>query len=277
MQQSPHWLHVKFSPSRYQGSSFLVSSGILIAVVGVKFAVSVTGHQFRKCSLEDNISDSLKSSKGEARPASIVLCGGQSRRMGQDKSGVLFQGIPMLSRVCQRLEPATMPIVVVAAARQSLPCLPTSVDVVRDEYPDQGPLGGLLTGLSFLRHREPEINHFALTGCDAPFVNTSVLLHMFELLCKEQDMADGHILRQHGRRQPFHAVYRTSICDRVADLFEAGQRSLRALLDALNLMVSPAREYASCDPHLAFLHNINTEKDLHAATRFLDSCDRQSE
>src|SRR5262245_47236967 len=85
--------------------------------------------------------------------AGIVLCGGQSRRMGQPKAWLPFGGDVMLPRVVRVLRSAVEPDVVVAAPDQDLPPLTIQVEVVRDEEKGRGPLQGLAAGFRALRGR----------------------------------------------------------------------------------------------------------------------------
>ena len=70
----------------------------------------------------------------------VVLCGGQSSRMGRPKASLSFGDELLLQRVARRLGEAVSPLVVVAAAEQALPELPPEVRVVRDQRPALGPL-----------------------------------------------------------------------------------------------------------------------------------------
>src|SRR3954471_1186321 len=75
-----------------------------------------------------------------AHVAGIVLCGGQSSRMGRPKAWLPFAGEIMLPRVVSLLGEAVAPIVVVAAPGQDVPPLPPAVEVVRDPERGRGPL-----------------------------------------------------------------------------------------------------------------------------------------
>src|SRR5438045_459856 len=80
----------------------------------------------------------------------IVLCGGQSRRMGRPKATLPFGPELLLPRVLRLLCQAVDPIVVVAAPEQDLPNLPDETIIVRDEEKGRGPLQGLAAGLAAL-------------------------------------------------------------------------------------------------------------------------------
>src|SRR5690349_12623666 len=93
----------------------------------------------------------------------IVLCGGQSKRMGRPKAWLPFAGELMLPRVVRLLGEAVSPVVVVAAPDQDVPPLPPEVAVVRDEEKGRGPLQGLAAGLNALRGR---VEAAYLSSCD---------------------------------------------------------------------------------------------------------------
>src|SRR5947207_9913868 len=97
----------------------------------------------------------------------IVLCGGQSKRMGRPKAWLPFGGELMLPRVVRLLGEAAAPVVVVAAPGQEVPPLPPDVTVVRDEEKGRGPLQGLAAGLDALAGRAEAAY---LSSCDVPFL-----------------------------------------------------------------------------------------------------------
>src|SRR3954447_9630347 len=63
----------------------------------------------------------------------IILCGGQSSRMGRPKAWLPFDGEPMLVRVVRLISEGVGPLMVVAARGKEVPPLPADVEVVRDE------------------------------------------------------------------------------------------------------------------------------------------------
>src|SRR5205085_4657886 len=97
------------------------------------------------------------------RTAGVVLCGGQSSRMGRPKAWLPFGGELMLPRVVRLLGDAVSPLVVVAAPGQDVPPLPDGVAVTRDAEEGRGPLQGLLAGLRALEGRADAAY---LSSCD---------------------------------------------------------------------------------------------------------------
>src|SRR5437667_11640513 len=109
----------------------------------------------------------------------IVLCGGQSKRMGRPKAWLPFAGEAMLTRVVRLLGQAVQPIVVVAAPGQDVPPVPPHVAVVRDEEKGRGPLQGLAAGLEALRGQAEAAY---LSSCDVPFLQPAFVRRLIHLL-----------------------------------------------------------------------------------------------
>src|SRR6476620_8987933 len=100
--------------------------------------------------------------------AAIILCGGQSRRMGYSKAWLPFGDETMLQRVVRLADTAVETIVVVQAAGQNLPALPERTIIATDANPERGPLEGLLAGLKAL---PPGVDAAFVTSCDVPLLS----------------------------------------------------------------------------------------------------------
>src|SRR5438876_4827833 len=109
----------------------------------------------------------------------IVLCGGQSKRMGRPKAWLPFAGELMLQRVVRLLRQAVSPLVVVAAPEQEVPPLAAEIQIVRDEEKGRGPLQGLAAGLEAL---DGQAEAAYLSSCDVPFLQPGFVRRLIELL-----------------------------------------------------------------------------------------------
>ena len=99
--------------------------------------------------------------------AAVVLCGGESRRMGRSKAWLPFGDELMLQRVVRLAGTVARPIVVVAAPDQEIPELPEDIVIVRDLIAGRGPLQGLAAGFSAV----PDTVELAFaTATDVPFL-----------------------------------------------------------------------------------------------------------
>ena len=134
-------------------------------------------------------------------PGAVVLCGGQSRRMGRPKAWLPFGPEVMLKRVVRLLGEVAGPIVVVAAPGQDVPGLPAHVQIARDPVSDRGPLQGLAAGLAAM----PEgFDLVYATATDVPFLRSAWVTRLVELI-GDRDLAIPEI---GGYLHPLAALYR---------------------------------------------------------------------
>jgi molybdopterin-guanine dinucleotide biosynthesis protein A len=188
----------------------------------------------------------------------IILCGGQSSRMGRPKAWLPFGGEVMLQRVVRIVRQAVEPVVVVAAPEQKLPELPADVLVSRDDVPGRGPLQGLSAGLHALEDRAEAAY---ASGCDVPFLRPEFVRHMIAALGD----ADIAVPYTDGYHHPLAAVYRTRIVPEVDRLLAADRLRPFFLFEAVPTNTVSAETLREVDPGLDSLRNLNTTADYDAA------------
>lgn len=184
----------------------------------------------------------------------IILAGGKSSRMGAPKALLLFAGEPLIVHMVRRLGQLFSDTVVVAAAEQELPALPSTI--VRDDVAYQGPVGGIYYGLKAARR---EICF--VTSCDAPFLNLRLIAH---LMAQISDY-DVVVPFTQDRFQPLHAVYRKQVAPLLKEQLERGELRPIFLYDKVRTRKITEAEMHPFDPeNLSFL-NMNTPEDYQAA------------
>lgn len=159
---------------------------------------------------------------GHRRAATaIILSGGKSLRMGQDKSLLEIDGLPMIGRTVARLRPYFDELLISANDVEKYGFL--GLPVVPDDQPGQGPLMGILSGLKRSSH---DLNF--VIACDVPEPDIGLILNML-------DQADGVeiVMPKLGedRYEPLIAVYRKSIIPHAEKILAGGQRKITALFD----------------------------------------------
>jgi molybdenum cofactor guanylyltransferase len=194
------------------------------------------------------------------RKGAIILCGGKSSRMGRDKAMLPFGPELMLERVVRLMRGvvALENIVVVAAANQTLPELPSGVLLARDVHEYRGPLEGLATGFRALADR---VDAAYATACDVPLLVPAFVERMFELL----DDYDISVPFDGEYHHPLAGVYRPTVLPHVEKLLEAQRMRPRFLFDEARTREVPVEELRAVDPQLATLENLNYEQDYFAA------------
>jgi molybdopterin-guanine dinucleotide biosynthesis protein A len=195
--------------------------------------------------------------------AGIILCGGQSSRMGRPKAWLPVGHETMLGRVARILSGVVQPIVVVAAPDQQVPPLSAEIGIVRDEEKGRGPLQGLAAGLAALQGRADAAY---LSGCDVPFLQPAFVTRLIQLIGAEQ-ICVPHL---DGYHHPLAAIYRLDVLPAVQRLLAANRLRPVFLFDEVPTRVVEANELSAVDPTFQTLRNLNRPEDYEAALRELN-------
>jgi molybdenum cofactor guanylyltransferase len=190
----------------------------------------------------------------------IVLCGGQSKRMGKPKAALSFGGETMLQRVVRLLQEVVEPIIVVAAPCQDVPSIPQNVILVRDEVKDRGPLQGLAAGLTALSGLAGAAY---VTSCDVPFLQAGFVRRMIELLGDQMICVPD----VNGYQHPLAAVYRIEVLQAVKELLQMDRLRPVFLFAEVPTRVVKEAELVDVDPTFQTLRNLNTPEEYASALR----------
>ncbi len=183
----------------------------------------------------------------------VLLAGGKSRRMGEDKRFILVGQRTLFERSCAVLCELFEQVCVVIA--QDSPSLQANVPVIRDIIPDCGSLGGLYTGL-----QRAQTQHIFLAACDMPFLNPDVIRYMVRL----KDQADMVISQWASRLQPTHALYGRDCLPVLEEMMNLHNRKIQSMIGhpALRVRVIAEMEIRQIDRDGRSMFNINTPADL---------------
>ena len=184
-----------------------------------------------------------------------MLAGGGSRRMGEPKALLDWQGSPLVVHVAEVVAAAAAPVVVVGAPGQELPALPDGVEVARDAVADRGPLEGLAAGMRALGGRAETA---FVCGADMPFLTAEAIRQL--AVAADANCDAVVVVRGDARDQPLGAVYRLSLLALVEELLASGERRLGLVAERARTM----RIDADVDL-LAALRSVNTPDELAAA------------
>ena len=207
--------------------------------------------------------------------SAIVLAGGRSSRMGQDKALLPIQGVPMLRRVCGVAQSCTSSIYVVTPWPERYQhLLPTSCHLIQEvsllgeskgevlsssskAIPlSHGPLIGFAQGLA-----QVQTDWVLLLACDLPRLRVEVLQAWADRLHSVSQDAIALLPRHAKGWEPLCGFYRYSCLPTLTDFIHQGGRSFQQWLTQHSVQLLPLPED---DP---MLFNCNTPADLEAINR----------
>ena len=188
----------------------------------------------------------------------LVLCGGNSSRMGSDKGLLSVSGITWAETACSKLS-TVIHSVTISVNEQQLP-------VYRSHFPDRtlivdnphlsigGPLRGLLSAHLLLPNKD-----IFVFACDLLFMENIV----FKNLLDKQQQSPAHeayVFRNNEQAEPLCGIYTAK---GLAQIFAAshdgslGKQSMKHVLETLNTCYLPLPSAWQ-----NYFKNINTRDEL---------------
>ena len=191
---------------------------------------------------EIELIDNRWTSKMQA--TAIIMAGGDSVRMGQDKSMLPVDGQPMIKYIVDRLRPHFNQILISSSDVSRYSFL--GAEVIPDEVAGRGPLGGIA---SALKASANELNF--VIACDIPQVD----IDLMKMLLREGKDFDAVIPRTgQSKYEPLFAVYKKSALKAIEEALLSGNNRI---IDALG---SSKVKYIDLNDVLQ-LKNLNTMDD----------------
>jgi len=188
----------------------------------------------------------------------VILAGGESSRMGQDKAEVMLAGESLLHRA-------------IFGMQQQFEQLLISVREPREHllFPqlcDRGEGGGPMMGISTALERVNTPWVFVM-ACDMPFVSAALLSAMAERRGNQQvvvPVVDGMV-------QPLAAFYSKSCLPLMRQQIISGDRSLKRLIEKADATLIDGEELRAFDPELLSFMDLDSKHDVEKAEGILRS------
>ena len=192
----------------------------------------------------------------------IILAGGRSSRMGQDKASLEISGKSMVERLFLNLSPIVAEVVVIRAPGQTMPKIPEElrnrVRVGWDSVKDRGPLQGIVDALPLLNSAIDKV--FLLT-CDLPYITTEWLQTLKDIMTDEFDLV---CTEENKIINPLLAIYRRPVLEPASKLLAEGKSRPISLWDGWRKApLSPPEE----TPWIC--RDVNTPEEYKEAQNYL--------
>ncbi len=187
----------------------------------------------------------------------IILAGGKSVRLGRSKFLETIGDKSLIQWVVDRLSTISTEIVIATAHGETISFTSTvRTKIVADIFPEKGPLSGIHAGLI-----ASSSSQAIVVGCDMPFLNTNLLLHMAQVL-GDYDI----VLPRIGQLvEPLCAVYSKNCVAPVQELLEHDERRITKLFNMVKVKYIEEGEIDRFDPERVSFFNINSRNDLDKA------------
>lgn len=187
----------------------------------------------------------------------IILAGGKSSRMGQDKALLSWQNVSFLQRIVDITESFCVQTYIVTPWPERYQNITgSSVQFLSEDPPDQGSLVAFSQGLQKIPPQQAT-DWILLLACDLPYLEPNILNNW----CLQLPSMDSDILavvpQNQGYWEPLCAFYRSSIQTQIDDYLQTGKRSFQELLQQIPVHKNPVDDRIK-----KMFFNCNTPEDL---------------
>lgn len=216
----------------------------------------------------------------------IVLAGGMSRRMGEDKGSMIINGKPMILYILKQLSYEINDAVIVLNNDERIKKYEKilnqyskkgitnefdySIKFVEDEIKNKGPLSGIMTGLKNI-----ETEYGLILPCDSPYISSKFISIMFDTLNKnkkefnsiipyhpyfnESKEDNENFQNKIKNSEPLHSIYNKNEVKIIKKLLNENKLNVKSLMKKI-----PNNYFINIDKKLdkSNFRNINRKEDL---------------
>lgn len=175
----------------------------------------------------------------------VILAGGRSSRMGQDKGLILIKGIPLFEHIAVRLAPQVSKIIVNTNQHPELygQKYPIITDLTQNFC---GPLAGMLAAL-----KNSDTDWVVFAPCDVPNLPDDLVYKLWQ----EKETSQATFVDDGNRVHPTLCLLNRSLITSLEEYLASGNRKLMLFLEQQN-----AKAVLFEDPQ-RFI-NLNTPEDI---------------
>ena len=183
-------------------------------------------------------------------PVCVILCGGKSSRMEQDKTLMEFGEFGDLTHFqFAKMSEIFKSVFISAKSQKFDPPLP----VLADEFDDFSPMGAIYSILKNFKNSKVFI-----IPCDMPFVEKYTIFKLYENSCDYDICVASDEFRQHN----LCGFFDTGITKKALNLYENNNHKIANLLNSVKFK---AVNFANSEQ----FHNINDKSDYEKAISLL--------
>lgn len=182
------------------------------------------------------------------KPNGLILAGGKSSRMEQDKALINFHGKPQIDYLCDILATSCHEVFI-SAAKQSK--FNSEKTIIHDHFDLESPLNGILSAFHF----DP-LASWLTVPVDMPNLNAGSI----EFLVHHRNpkkTATCFLDSEGNRPEPLFTIWEAKAKPLLFDFYNSGGISPRKFLEENDIQILKA-------PHPSMLVNINTPEELQA-------------
>ena len=181
----------------------------------------------------------------------IILCGGKSIRMGENKAFIQIEGVPIINRIFDLFKVLFREVIIVTNQKDLFSDFDSKI--YSDLIPGKGALGGLYTGILL-----SSFQYCFCVACDMPFIQKPLVQYLIENI----DDADVIVPQTKDGLEPLHAIYSKNCVKPIRKMIDEGKSKIVDIYDQVKVKIVDEKDFLRFDPGGESFINVNTPEEL---------------
>ena len=186
-----------------------------------------------------------------------VLAGGKSQRFGQDKSQVKLDGTLLIDYILNEISDEFKEILIVSNNQIKFKHS-DNISKIGDLKKDQGPLGGVLSAMKWIKEKKKDYKWISTFPVDTPFFKKEILQNFLSEINLEESKL--FFIKSNNTRHNIFGIWSIDLMEKLEEDLNNGERKVEVWANKVGVKVINMK-FINKDPFF----NINTKDDLEKA------------
>ena len=193
----------------------------------------------------------------------VVLAGGKSQRFGEDKSQVKLHGKILIDYILTEIIDQFNEILIVTNNHIKFNNS-HKISITKDVIEGQGPLGGVLTAMKWIKNNNKNYKWISTFPSDTPFFTKRELKIFYENIDIEKDKL--FFIKNKNTRHNIFGLWSLDLLDKLELDLKKGERKVEVWANSVDVKIVDV-DFNEKDPFF----NINTKEDLEKAYKMMEN------
>ena len=189
----------------------------------------------------------------------IVLAGGRSQRFGEDKSQVKLDGKILIDHILNEIRDGFKEILIVSNNKIKFKHS-DNISMIRDLKKDQGPLGGILSAMKWIKEKRKNYKWISTFPVDTPFFKKEILQNFLHEINLEESKL--FFIKSNNTVHNIFGIWSIDLMEKLEEDLNNGDRKVESWANSVGAKVI-SMEFINEDPFF----NINTKEDFKKAQK----------
>ena len=189
----------------------------------------------------------------------IILAGGRSQRFGEDKSQVKLDGKILIDHILNEISDGFKEILIVSNNKIKFKHS-DNISMIRDLKKDQGPLGGILSAMKWIKEKRKNYKWISTFPVDTPFFKKEILQNFLHEINLEESKL--FFIKSNNTVHNIFGIWSIDLMEKLEEDLNNGDRKVESWANSVGAKVI-SMEFINEDPFF----NINTKEDFKKAQK----------